>query len=132
MPVNGKHHAPIERSANGTFVKGHVGFGGRKPGSRNKLSESFLHDLHAEWKRSGRSALARVAKDQPEVFLRIVSSVMPKVLDLDALVTVRSELAVEISDFAAAYEAWGKVIGANPPPVIDASPEDEPEDEPCG
>jgi hypothetical protein len=130
MPVNGKeHYTAVERTRGGQFAKGHATpWGGRKPGSRGKLSEAFLADLFTEWKKSGRSALARVAKDQPETFLRIISSVMPKVLDLDASLTVRSELAIEISDFAAAYEAWGKVIGAAPP-LIDVSPEDEPEDE---
>jgi hypothetical protein len=109
--VNGKAHHAVERRANGTFVKGHATpWGGRKPGSRGKLSEAFLADLFTEWKKSGRSALARVAKDQPETFLRIISSVMPKVLDLDASLTVRSELAIEISNFAEAYEQWGRVV----------------------
>jgi hypothetical protein len=76
--------------------------------------------LFTEWKKSGRSALARVAKDQPETFLRIISSVMPKVLDLDASLTVRSELAIEISNFAEAYEQWGRVVGASIPPLIEA------------
>jgi hypothetical protein len=125
MPVVGKEHHHVERTRGGQFAKGHAApWGGRKPGSRGKLSEAFLADLFSEWKRSGRSALAQVAKTQPDVFLRIISSVMPKVLDLDASLTVRSELAIEISNFAEAYEQWGKVIGASPP-LIDVSPEDE-------
>jgi hypothetical protein len=122
---NGKEVTYVERTRGGQFAKGHATpWGGRKPGSRGKLSEAFLADLFGEWKKSGRSALARVAKDQPETFLRIITAVMPKVLDLDMSLNVRSELAIEIADFAQAYEAWGKVIGASPP-LIDVSPEED-------
>jgi hypothetical protein len=130
MEGNGKH-PPVERTKTGQFVRRHVGYGGRKPGSRGKLSEAFLGDLFSEWKKSGRSALARVAKDQPETFLRIITAVMPKVLDLDMSLNIHSELAIEVRDFAEAYERWGKLIGATPP-LLEASPEDEPEDESFG
>ena len=67
---------------------------------------------------------AQVAKELPDTFLRIIGSVMPKVLDLDGSVTIRSELAIEISNFAQAYELWGKHVGAAPP-MIDVSPEED-------
>jgi hypothetical protein len=79
MVVNGKDHYPVARTRGGQFAKGHATpWGGRKPGSRGKLSEAFLSDLFSEWKKSGRSALAQVAKESPDTFLRIISSVMPK------------------------------------------------------
>jgi hypothetical protein len=122
--LNGRHHSPAERNTTtGRFLKGHKALGGRPLGSRGKLSEAFLADLFSEWKKSGRSALAQVAREAPDTFLRIISSVMPKVLDLDGSVTIRSELAIEISNFAQAYELWGKHVGAAPP-MIDVSPED--------
>ena len=34
---------------------------GRKVGTRNKLSEAFLRDLHTEWERSGPTALKVLA-----------------------------------------------------------------------
>jgi hypothetical protein len=127
MEGNGKH--TVERLKNGTFARGHATpWGGRKPGSRGKLSEAFISDLFAEWKRSGRSALAQVAKEDPAIFLKIISAVVPRILDVDATLNVRSELAIEISNFAQAYELWGKHVGAAPP-VIDISPEDEPVDD---
>lgn len=125
MTIGNGNHPPVERTRGGQFAKGHATpWGGRKPGSRGKLSEAFLADLFSEWKRSGRSALAQVAKELPDTFLRIIGSVMPKVLDLDGSVTIRSELAIEISNFAQAYELWGKHVGAAPP-MIDVSPEED-------
>src|SRR5262249_15738693 len=67
--VNG-NGADTGRNALGRFTPGHKGTGGRKLGSRNKLSESFLADLHAEWKRSGKKVLQAVAEKHPETFLR--------------------------------------------------------------
>jgi hypothetical protein len=53
---NGTVPAPVERTKTGQFVKGHRGYGGRKLGSRNKLSEAFLTDLHKTWLRHGKKS----------------------------------------------------------------------------
>jgi hypothetical protein len=92
---------------------------GRPKGSRVRLSEAFLADLNAEWKKSGKSVLRRVAQSAPETFLRVIATVLPKALEVDSRVTLtqRTELAVEIADFAAAYEQWGKVVGAQMPMI---------------
>src|SRR5262249_11863847 len=118
MPdANGNGTDSGQRTETGQFVKGHRGLGGRKLGSRNRLSESFLADLHAEWKRSGKKVLARVAESEPAVFLRVVGQILPKALEVDSALTItaRSELAIEVQDFATAYEKWGKFVGANVP-----------------
>jgi hypothetical protein len=59
---------------------------GRPQGSRNKLSEEFLADLHAAWQLFGRPALMTTALTEPSVFVRVVASLMPK--ELEATKTV--------------------------------------------
>jgi hypothetical protein len=120
MPVNGKEHHTVERSKLGQFLPGHKSIGGRKKGSRNLLSEQFLSDLHAEWKRSGKRVLEKVARDQPETFLRVCSAVLPRLIDIDGQVNIRSELSVEVQDFATAYRLWGQHIGVKGLPLIEA------------
>jgi Family of unknown function (DUF5681) len=59
---------------------------GRPQGSRNKLSEEFVADLHAAWQLFGRPALMTTALTEPSVFVRVVASLMPK--ELEATKTV--------------------------------------------
>ena len=59
---------------------------GRPQGSRNKLSEEFLADLHASWQLFGRAALMTAALTDPVSFVRVVASLMPR--ELEATVTV--------------------------------------------
>jgi hypothetical protein len=51
---------------------------GRKLGVRNKLSERFLRDLHAEWEKSGEATLKILAKENPEAFARLAVGVLPR------------------------------------------------------
>jgi hypothetical protein len=125
--VNGSA-APIRNKA-GQFLPGHKSIGGRKRGSRNLLSEQFLGDLHAEWKRSGKRVLEKVARDQPETFLKVCSAVLPRLIDVDASVNVHSELTIEARDFREAYTRWGAFIGAQGVPLIEAEVVEEAEDE---
>src|SRR5262249_18843230 len=53
---------------------------GRPLGSRSKLSEKFLCDPHAHWEQHGTSVLERVSQERPDVFLRVMASVLPKEL----------------------------------------------------
>ena len=59
---------------------------GRPKGSRNKLSEQFVADLHTAWQLFGRPALMTTALTEPSVFVRVVASLMPK--ELEATKTV--------------------------------------------
>ena len=48
----------------GRFLAGNIG-GGRKPGSRNKLSEAFIVNVQASWEKHGAEVLERVAREEP-------------------------------------------------------------------
>lgn len=50
------------------FIPGRAKTRGRVKGSRNRISESFLKDLAAEWETSGPAALKVMAKEEPGNF----------------------------------------------------------------
>jgi hypothetical protein len=50
-----------------TERKGMPGGPGRPVGSRNKLSEEFLRDLHLAWTTHGSAVLDRIITDRPEI-----------------------------------------------------------------
>ncbi|WP_315806567.1 MULTISPECIES: hypothetical protein [unclassified Bradyrhizobium] len=87
----------IERDAkSGRFQTGNIG-GGRKPGSRNKLSEAFLSDVEASWRQHGAEVLDRVARDEPGTYLRAIVALMPReaMLSVDVALDVRIAEALE-------------------------------------
>ena len=51
---------------------------GRPIGSRAKLSEAFLKDLHDLWIDQGRSILEAALAESPGTVLKIFASVLPK------------------------------------------------------
>jgi len=59
------------------FVRGmsKVPGSGRAKGSRNKICARFIDDLHAEWEKSGASALAIFAKEDPGGFAKLTASI---------------------------------------------------------
>ena len=67
----GKRLPPIEHQ----FKPGNPG---RPKGSRNKLGEAFIEDLHAAWKKHGMAAIEATIKNQPAQFLKVVARVLPK------------------------------------------------------
>ena len=63
------------------FKVGREKTGGRAKGIRNKISEAFLKDLHAEWERSGPATLKILAVENPGVFAGLVARVLPTAFD---------------------------------------------------
>jgi len=75
LPIarNGSDNSVSIRDERGRYLKGIAGGPGRPAGSRNRLTEDFLSDLHAAWQEHGREAIDRVVAERPEVFLAIVA-----------------------------------------------------------
>ena len=73
MATNGGNNDVTIRDERGRYLKGMPGGPGRPVGSRNKLTEDFLGDLHAAWREHGREAIDRVIAERPEAFLAIVA-----------------------------------------------------------
>lgn len=77
---------------------------GRPKGSRNKLSERFLEDMHDLWKRRGMQVLESIVETHPEKLLAAMVQVLPR----DFQVTVTDENATKwvINAVPLSNEEW--------------------------
>jgi hypothetical protein len=104
----------IDRDAkNGRFLSGCKPGPGRGLGSRNRLSDCFVQDLAACWQQHGVEALERVARDQPEVLLKIVAQLLPRDLNLNLSGTL------DASTFTLAFRDAVALLHAEPPKIIE-------------
>jgi hypothetical protein len=55
---------------------------GRKPGSRNKLSEDFVGELYEDFLIHGESAIIAAREKDPATYLRIIASLLPKEVEM--------------------------------------------------
>ena len=65
------------------FRVGNPGGPGRPLGSKNRLSEYFLHELAGHFEKYGKEAIERVCRDRPSEYLRIIAGLIPKELLLE-------------------------------------------------
>ena len=66
-------------------------------GSRNKLGEAFIHDMYEAWQAHGLDAIDRVIEEKPEIFLKVVASLLPREV---ALVRPEENMTEEQMDAA--------------------------------
>jgi len=69
------------RDAKGRFLTGNSG-GGRKKGSRNRLTETFLSAVESDFSQHGLEALAQLRANDPAAYLRIIAALIPRDLIL--------------------------------------------------
>lgn len=69
------------RDAQGRFLTGNIG-GGRRKGSRNRLTETFIAAIENDFLEHGPGALATLRADDPATYLRIIASLLPRGLIL--------------------------------------------------
>ena len=55
---------------------------GRPKGSRNKLNEDFLSDLHESWKAHGKAAIIKMIEEKPADYVRCVASILPRQVEV--------------------------------------------------
>lgn len=70
----------IQRDERGYFLPGNPAGPGRPKGSRNKLAEDFLADLHAAWVQRGKDSIADLTGDQ---LCNVVVKTLPKEMTLE-------------------------------------------------
>ena len=68
---------PAVRDTHGRFITGNNG-GGRKKGSRNRLTETFIAAIETDFADYGPETLARLRANDPAAYLRIVVSLVPR------------------------------------------------------
>ena len=51
---------------------------GRPRGSKQKLSERFLRNLHQDWKANGAEAIAAVRENSPVEYVKLIASLLPR------------------------------------------------------
>src|SRR5438128_2156773 len=103
----------------GRFLSGREGGPGRAKGSRNRLAELFISDLHHEWEKSGAKALQRVAEADPVAFTKIVAGILPAKID-QTLTTTDVNLFIECKSFHEAFVMAQRHIGVDEPLLIEA------------
>jgi hypothetical protein len=68
-----------------TFKPGQTGNPkGRPRGSRDKITQAFLNDLERHWRQHGKSALDAALEKAPESYVKVVASLLPKDVNLNA------------------------------------------------
>ena len=85
MPKSGNSSAKqLENITNHRFKPGAPSGNprGRPLGSKNKLSEDFVADLHESWKTLGKAAIVTVAWTDPSTYLRVVAGLVPKDIEV--------------------------------------------------
>jgi hypothetical protein len=61
---------------------------GRPKGARSKLGEDFLKALHEDFAENGKQVIEKVRAEKPDVYLKVVASILPKEIDLGGELTV--------------------------------------------
>jgi hypothetical protein len=100
----------------GQFVMGHSGLGGRPKGSRNKLGEQFVADLHDAWLEHGKDVIAAVIRDKPHEMLKAIVRLLPQ--QFDETLNLNVSVLAEIKDFTEAYRYALGIIGSNKSPKL--------------
>jgi signal recognition particle GTPase len=95
---------------------------GRPKGSRNLLAEDFLKDVLEDWKKNGLSALAHVRAERPDVYLKVVADLLPKVEEKTETVNVKHSGAIEHRAVQETSQRLAELLGSGsvehqPPPV---------------
>ena len=97
----------------GRFLTGNNG-GGRKVGSRNRLAEDFIADLHEEWQRVGADCIRKFSATDPAGFCRLIGNVLPKELDVSVQTDTDSDLFKRVADFRQAYQIARQYLTGEP------------------
>jgi hypothetical protein len=117
------------KDAKGRFLPGNSGFGGRPKGSRNKLGEAFIADLYEDWQEHGKGVLEQTRLTKPEVYMRVVASLLPKDVNLNVGIGDQlsdDDLAIGLAAVRAAIAARGPTAPGDGAKVIDGVVQAEP------
>ena len=73
----------IKRRTNGTFLPGYSGsLGTDAARARRKLNATTIHEMQLAFDKYGREAIAKVAKQSPAIFLKMLVLLVPRELEV--------------------------------------------------
>lgn len=75
---------------------------GRPKGSRNKLGEAFIEALYDDFREHGIEAVRACRATAPDVYLRVLASLMPKELAIE----VTNRYVMRTPEIAERLDAW--------------------------
>lgn len=104
------------------FKVGNPGGPGRPLGSRNKLSEYFLHELADHFEEHGREAIEQVFRERPGEYLRIIASLIPKELMLEVATEAKTHWVINALP-TLTTEEWRLQHGLDTTALVIDSPE---------
>jgi hypothetical protein len=128
-----RHKVP-ETPREGVLKISNLVFGnpaGRKPGSRNQLSEEVICALLRDFRQHGQKAIARVRETQPGVYLKVLALLVPKQHKVEMANAITgltdTQLDLMIEDLQRRIErraSGAKLIEAE---AVEVEPQDEPD-----
>ena len=100
------------------FKPGNPGGPGRPLGSKNRLSEYFLHELTDHFEMHGREAIEKVFEDRPSEYLRIIASLIPKELILEQTQEETIRWVINACPKTLTVEQWRELHGIDSPELL--------------
>jgi len=93
-----KENEPVEKQTH-LWKPGQSGNpAGRPKGSRGKLASEFIDALQADFELHGASVIAKVRAEKPDVYLKVVSNLMPAKLEAQLEAKIDVEHSLGFSD----------------------------------
>ena len=78
---------------------------GRPKDSRNKLSEEFVAEVYADWCEHGASAIKTVHETRPEVYMKVVASLLPRQVQAEVTGPTHEDRVAELAERLAKLDA---------------------------
>lgn len=89
---------------------------GRPRGLRDTITHAFLRDMEADWRESGKDAIAKARDKDPTGYLKVVASLLPK--------QIEAEVKHSLADFLRALDKPNAAeVAGEPANLRDRSPE---------
>ncbi len=78
---------------------------GRPKGSRNELSEEFVAEVYADWCEHGAVAIQTVRETRPDVYVKVVASLLPRQVQAEVTGPTHEERVAELVERLAELDA---------------------------